>query len=613
MGVPAAGYPAGRVVGRRLFASLLALVLLALILAGGAAADPQELLPGVTYDRQLSFLPTGPVVVNVLTAPKPGGLYALRPVLSNDAIPGTEQLTALLARLSPATTAVGIDGDLVRASGEPAGILMRSGGVDHPPAGNRSSIGIDSAGTLHVDRVSLFGTWQGSGPRRTLAGPNTVPGPNATVLYTPAWGPVTPVLPESVAVVLDSLPSAAPNQELSAKVTQVATDGGTPIPPGGAVLVARGNSAQYLQAEAPVGQTVKIRLILKPAWSGITDALGGGPLLVRNGTPVFRSNENFDADQLQARSPRAAVGQLADGRIVLVVVDGGAPGYSLGMTSFELALELVRLGAVTAASLASGAQAEMAFDGSLLSRPSGTGGEAPVGECLCVLYGGVYAAPPAVPVVSPNGDGVADTQQLAYKIVRPSNVTVSLIGPDGVSRLSSSGPVAPGTYPVGWAATRSDGTPEVEGLWRFVVTAVDDQGRQSTAERDFTLNDTLAAPRTLPPALAVPRAVPRAVAAFQLAHPATVTEQIETAAGALVATVATQAMQPGEVDVVWNGVAGSGAAVYSGRYVARVIAENELGRVDLTAPFTVRRVAPPPPERKAKSPPAPRPSARRGH
>jgi hypothetical protein len=29
-------------------------------------------------------------------------------------------------------------------------------------------------------------------------------------------------------------------------------------------------------------------------------------------------------------------------------------------------------------------------------------------------------------VVSPNGDGVAETQKLSYKIVRPSNVTVTM-------------------------------------------------------------------------------------------------------------------------------------------------------------------------------------------
>ena len=70
---------------------------------------------------------------------------------------------------------------------------------------------------------------------------------------------------------------------------------------------------------------------------------------MRNGKPVFRTREDFTTDQLAARDARAGVGQLADGRIVLVAVDGGQPGYSVGMTTYELAQTMVRLGAVTAA------------------------------------------------------------------------------------------------------------------------------------------------------------------------------------------------------------------------------------------------------------------------
>ena len=48
----------------------------------------QTLLPGVVYSRQVEFTAHGPVVIHVISAPKPGGLYALKPVLSNDSIVG---------------------------------------------------------------------------------------------------------------------------------------------------------------------------------------------------------------------------------------------------------------------------------------------------------------------------------------------------------------------------------------------------------------------------------------------------------------------------------------------------------------------------------------------
>jgi hypothetical protein len=56
-------------------------------------------------------------------------------------------------------------------------------------------------------------------------------------------------------------------------------------------------------------------------------------------------------------------------------------------------------------------------------------------------------------------------------------------------------------------------------------------------------------------------------------------------------TLPRETYEPGTVPVAWDGVTDSGAVVFSGRYSARVVATNELGRVDLAAQFGVRRVA----------------------
>ena len=77
------------------------------------------------------------------------------------------------------------------------------------------------------------------------------------------------------------------------------------------MLVARGNAAANLRAEAPVGSTVTVRLILQPDWATVSDAIGGGPLLVQNGKPVYRSNEAFEI--VAARAARAAQRRRADG------------------------------------------------------------------------------------------------------------------------------------------------------------------------------------------------------------------------------------------------------------------------------------------------------------
>jgi hypothetical protein len=259
------------------------------------------------------------------------------------------------------------------------------------------------------------------------------------------------------------------------------------------------------------------------------------------------------------------------------------------MTNFELATTMVRLGAVTAAALGAGPQAALAFDGKLLSRPPGP--ERPLADALLLAYAGVYAPPPTEPVLSPNGDNVGEIETLAYKVVRPSTVTAQLLGPGRSTVPIFSGQQQPGTFPFTWNGTTPDGARYPEGKWRFVVSATDDLGRASTVERDFSLNLTLGYPKADGGTLVVPRGQPRIVALFTLTHAATVTSQIETRSGVVLRRLGTRPYQPGSVQVAWDGVTTSGAVVYSGRYVARVIAKNELGTVDLSAPFVVRRVA----------------------
>src|SRR5204862_1461577 len=113
-----------------------------------------------------------------------------------------------------------------------------------------------------------------------------------------------------------------------------------------------------------------IRYVLSSGWSDDVDALGGGPLLVRNGKAVFRAFEDFSATVLAPRLARSAVGQRRDGSIVLVAVVGGQVGYSVGLTNSELAQQLVRLVCVTRSGLEPRHSTTMAFDGQVLSRPS---------------------------------------------------------------------------------------------------------------------------------------------------------------------------------------------------------------------------------------------------
>jgi hypothetical protein len=233
---------------------------------------------------------------------------------------------------------------------------------------------------------------------------------------------------------------------------------------------------------------------------------------------------------------------------------------------------MTQLGAVTASAVDS-ASAAAAFDGQLLDRPAATRA---IKEALLVEYFGVYA--PEVPLPLVNGEPGRTSEQLTYKLVRPSTVTAQLVGPDGATHvLEQAVPHPPGTY------QQSYGTFDKEGTWRWEVVATDDLGRQSTAERTFRFDTTLQG-------LVAPK-VARGSAAirFRLTRPATVKAQIETTGGVVVATLSSASLPAGDQTVTWNGSLPQGTRAYAGTYVAHVFATTATGTSDLVTQFSYRR------------------------
>src|SRR5437588_4094106 len=107
---------------------VLIAALLAGIFAAPAPAASTVLMPGVTYQKQIDFTAHGPVVYHLVTAPQPGGVYGLHPVLSNGVIVGRERVTDMEKDLKPIATTVGVNGDLFNWNdAHPSGVLIQNG------------------------------------------------------------------------------------------------------------------------------------------------------------------------------------------------------------------------------------------------------------------------------------------------------------------------------------------------------------------------------------------------------------------------------------------------------------------------------------------------------
>ncbi len=89
------------------------------------------------------------------------------------------------------------------------------------------------------------------------------------------------------------------------------------------------------------------------------------PALVINGEAAVTGSAGWGIQ------PRSAIGQTDDGTVLMIIVDGRQPTYSIGITVGELAKIFVKYGAVQAGNLDGGSSAVMYYNGRIITKPSG--------------------------------------------------------------------------------------------------------------------------------------------------------------------------------------------------------------------------------------------------
>ncbi|WP_338063875.1 phosphodiester glycosidase family protein [Actinomyces ruminis] len=124
---------------------------------------------------------------------------------------------------------------------------------------------------------------------------------------------------------------------------------------------------------------------------GVWNTLSFGPALVRGGSVLdgidsVEVDTNFGNHSIQGTQPRTALGAIADGHYVFVVVDGRDKGYSRGVTMTELAQIMADLGCESAYNLDGGGSSTLWFNGSVVNQPS-NGGERETSDILYIAQG----------------------------------------------------------------------------------------------------------------------------------------------------------------------------------------------------------------------------------
>ena len=203
----------------------------------------------------------------------------------------------------------------------------------------------------------------------------------------------------------------------------------------------------------------------------------------------------------------------------------------------------------------------------------------------------IAAAAATAPVVSPNGDGYAESAGFPVSASEPGSVVATVRNAEGGVVASPSTTNSAGNATLSWTGRDDAGVPVADGLYAVQLQAEDAAGnRSAVAERAVAVVTTLARVRSSS-AMFFPQdgdsLAASATLAFDLAGSATVTWRITDAAGTTVRTIlAGQALEAGPQAFAWDGRNDAGAFVARGLYT--VIVEATAGDLAVSQRTTVR-------------------------
>ena len=359
------------------------LVVLVAPVLGASDTVPQSERKGRGFSYIHEEVPDVPLSIHVLKIERGRLDFELHTTLSKGAAIGlgtmTEQTKAVPSGLGKPIGA--INGDFWkdgRYEGDPEGLQIMRGELISAP-GERSCFWVDTNGQPRATNVlsQLKVTWPNDAT--TLIGLNEERTDRGVVLYTSVVGPSTRTK-KGRELILERegqgewLPLRA-GHTFAARVREVRQTGDSQLSTNTLVLSLSPEAVEDVPAVS-AGAVLKISTATIPDLRDVQTAIGGGPVLVRQGKLA-----NFTATPV--RHPRAAVG-WNDKFYFFVVVDGRQPRLSLGISLQDLAAYLIKLGCQDAFNLDGGGSATFWVYGNVMNSPC-YGFERPMANALVLV------------------------------------------------------------------------------------------------------------------------------------------------------------------------------------------------------------------------------------
>jgi predicted amidohydrolase/exopolysaccharide biosynthesis protein len=352
--------------------------------------EQESVTLGLRYGRYYLMTAAGPLVVHTLIVNPREPTLRLDAAIASDRLISKGEAVSSMAHRTGAVA--GINGDFfdIGNTYQPIGIVIRAGALVRSPS-MRAVMTIAKTHDVRFETFRFGGTIADEDGRTwNLSTLDEWPPHDGVSLLTPALGSLS----AQPGVMLALL------TPLDAKHYRVAAINDIDAPRAALASSALGfgPAAMSKNGIPSVGDILSIAYDTDPPLDEVAAAIGGGPLLLRDGVPYDDPYPPAPREALR-RVPLTGALRQSDGTLVLLEVDGRAPHVSVGLTRSEFTALLRGLGGVDGMAFDGGGSATLVAraigdaEASVRNKPS-DGRERPVADGLFV-YSDAPIGPPA--------------------------------------------------------------------------------------------------------------------------------------------------------------------------------------------------------------------------
>ena len=371
-----------------------------LVVAQSQSNEP--VAPGIRRGTYRLQTVDGPLVVEVVAIDPSEPTVRLGAVLANDRLVSPGESVSSMARRTNAVAGINADYFDIGQTNQPLNVVVRDGALVRTPS-KRIALDVRRDHSIHFDNFSFSGSVQDGAARFPLTSVNEWPPQGGVALLTPSYGALQATTGVTLATIV---PGDAAHETNRIDGTYRVAALGAPLATGAlGFVLAFGPAALALGPPPNVGDDVTLATSVVPALDDVLAAVGGGPLLVRDGGSALDPNAPAPEER-DVRFPVAGAMLAANGTLVLVSVDGRQAALSIGVTRPQFAALMLGLGATDGMAFDSGGSATLVAralgdaTASVLNVPS-DGAERPVADGL-FAYSDAPQGPATTLVVRPS-------------------------------------------------------------------------------------------------------------------------------------------------------------------------------------------------------------------